>query len=110
MDAIHQETETVGLVTSEGLDETNTCIEYGGRDERFVDVGHRRRSPFLARSLHDRHVALLPYGMGDGGAIPGSHHGMASDLADQRLRWEATDVERAQVHQQETPQHEDRKK
>src|SRR5215510_6242216 len=44
MHTIHQEAETVGLVPSEGLDETNTRIEDGGGDERFADVGHRGHS------------------------------------------------------------------
>src|SRR5215468_5981591 len=44
MHTIHQKAETVGLVPSEGLDETNTRIEDGGEDERFADVGHRGHS------------------------------------------------------------------
>ena len=109
MDAIHQEAETVRLGTGDGLGEHNARIECCGSDERFAYVGHRRRLPFLARRMHDLYVALRPRDMGDSGAIPDSHRGMASDLAGQLLRREATDVERAQGHQQGTPQHDDRK-
>jgi len=48
-------------------------------------------------------------GRGDGGALTGQPHRLGSTLAGESLRREATGVERAQLHHQDTPQHEDRK-
>src|SRR5215475_9476042 len=56
MHTIHQKAETVGLVPSEGLDETNTRIEDGGVDEWFADVGHRDTSIALKET---RHILVL---------------------------------------------------